>query len=104
MGEHFHKPEFDLLVADLPYGVQHARRPLSLLEEALPGWMRVLRPGGGIGLAFNTRISKRPDLVALLQAAGLRVFDDGPFQEFEHRVDQAIQRDLVVAQLPSRNG
>ena len=104
VGEHFHKPEFDVLVADLPYGVQHTRRPLSLLDEALPGWIRVMRPGAGVGLAFNTRISKRVDVVAVLETAGLRVFDDGPFLEFEHRVDQAIQRDLVVAQLPSRNG
>jgi SAM-dependent methyltransferase len=100
VGEHFHKPEFDALVADLPYGVQHTRRPLSLLEEALPAWIRVLRPGAGIGLAFNTRISKRADIVSTLEGAGLRVLDDGPFLEFEHRVDQAIQRDLVVAQRP----
>ncbi|HUS62817.1 MAG TPA: hypothetical protein VMY34_11505 [Acidimicrobiales bacterium] len=103
--KHFSKRSFDLIVGDLPYGVQHgsgrggerSRSPLALVQTALEGWIEVLRPGGAIGLAFNTKILPRPDLVAALAAGGIEVRDSGPWLEFEHRVDRAIQRDLVVA-------
>ena len=36
-----------LIVADLPYGVQHKGQISSLLAQALPGWQEVLRPRGG---------------------------------------------------------
>jgi hypothetical protein len=41
------------------------RSPLDLLVSAVPGWAKLLKPGGAIGLA--------------------------------HRVDQAINRDVLVA-------
>ena len=46
---------FDILVTDLPYGVQHGsqqrnaglnRRPLELLTSVLPVWAKCVRPGG----------------------------------------------------------
>jgi SAM-dependent methyltransferase len=99
----------DVVVTDAPYGVQHGstagsglgRRPLDLLREALPGWVRVLRPGGALGVAVNLRTCPRADALAVLAEAGLRPLDGPAYRGFEHRVDQAIVRDVVVAVRPS---
>ena len=97
---------FDAVVVDAPYGVQHGsrggggdlqRRPLELLSEALPGWVRVLRPGGALGIAVNTHTCPRDQALSLLAGAGLEPRDDAAYRGFEHRVDRAITRDLVVA-------
>jgi len=93
--EHFKRSTFDVLVADLPYGVQHPQR--VLVNEALPAWLKVLKPGAGLALAWNTRVLQRADLVAQLSEAGLEVFDRPPFDGFAHRVDRTIHRDVVVA-------
>jgi SAM-dependent methyltransferase len=109
--EVFKAASFDAIVTDAPYGVQHGsragasgaglqRRPLDLLAEALPGWVRLLRPGGAVGIAVNVRTCPRPDAVALLTGAGLEVRETPAYLGFEHRVDQAIQRDIVVARRP----
>lgn len=99
---------FDVIVTDAPYGVQHgsrgggdqaradlARDPRRLLASALPVWQPLLRPGGAIGIAFNTRVAPRAAMVELLAANGFEPADLGG--AFTHRVDQAIVRDLVVA-------
>ncbi len=99
---------FDAVVADAPYGVQHGsrsggrleRNPLDLLQEAVPIWAELLRPGGALGIAWNTHVASRDDALAALVAAGLDVLDDGPYRALEHRVDQAIQRDVLVARRP----
>lgn len=105
----FHRPEtVDLIVTDAPYGVQHGSRagqalqrtPLELLREATPGWANLLRPGGAIGIAVNTNVAPRADTLDVLARAGLIPLDDGPYREFEHRVDQAIVRDIVIARKP----
>jgi SAM-dependent methyltransferase len=93
----------DLIVADLPYGVVHGSRsagklergPLELLVEALPSWAELLRPGGAIGLSWNTHVASRDDLAELLAQEGLKVLDG--FDGFEHWVDQSITRDVLVA-------
>lgn len=99
----------DLLVTDLPYGVQHgsvraggalARGPRELLERALPVWAPLLRRGGALALAWNTHVLAREDLVGLLGAAGLEVLPVGQEGELAHRVDQAVHRDVVVARRP----
>ncbi|MDN3240099.1 TRM11 family SAM-dependent methyltransferase [Glycomyces tritici] len=108
-GEVFRKGAFDLIVTDAPYGVQHAavkdtraltRKPTEVLEAAVPVWADLLRRGGAIGLSWNLYTTGRADLVAILEEAGLEVMDAAPFLDFEHRVDQAINRDLVVARKP----
>ncbi|WP_033292396.1 TRM11 family SAM-dependent methyltransferase [Amycolatopsis jejuensis] len=98
----------DLVVTDAPYGVQHgshreadlARSPRDLLAAAVPVWTRVLRPGGALGISWNTHVLPRADLVTILERAGLEVRSGGPYDDFAHRVDQAIVRDLVVASKP----
>ncbi|RVX38031.1 hypothetical protein EDD27_0321 [Nonomuraea polychroma] len=103
----FFKPRsFDVLVADAPYGVQHgskggsglSRSPLELLRQAVPVWAGLLRPGGAMGIAWNTYGGKSSDLAEILTAAGLQVMD---YPDFEHWVDQAIVRDIIVAHKPA---
>jgi hypothetical protein len=105
--DHVRERSIDVLVADLPYGVQHearpsgdgriARRPDELLRRALPVWRRLLRPDGAIGLAWNLRTLPRPRLFALLDEAGFRLCQPEDDDAFVHKVDRAITRDLVVA-------
>jgi tRNA G10 N-methylase Trm11 len=93
----------DLIVADLPYGVVHgsrtqgklARGPRELLAAALPGWVELIRPGGAIGLSWNTHVAPRAQAVELLSDHGLTPIE--PELGFEHWVDQAITRDIVLA-------
>jgi hypothetical protein len=100
----------DVLVTDAPYGVQHAsrtaakgtgRRPLDLLAAAVPVWEGLLRPGGAMGIAWNTLVARREDVAGILAGAGLCPMEDPPYQGFRHRVDQAIIRDILIARKPS---
>jgi SAM-dependent methyltransferase len=108
-GDFFPAAGFDVVVADAPYGVQHGSRdgagalnrsPLSLLTDALPGWIRLLRPGGAVGISWNTFVAAREKAVEVFADLGLEVLDDGPYQRFRHRVDQAIMRDIIIARKP----
>jgi SAM-dependent methyltransferase len=105
-GEFFRPESFHLVVADAPYGVRHgshsgarglARSPLDLLASAVPGWARLLKPGGALGISWNTFVARREAAAQVLAAAGLEVQDYGPYLRLEHRVDQAINRDILVA-------
>ncbi|GGM23828.1 hypothetical protein GCM10011608_05750 [Micromonospora sonchi] len=109
-GEFFRPESIDLVVADAPYGVQHgsrtaeqglARDPLALLAAAAPGWARLLRPGGALGISWNTNVARREAAAERLTAAGLTVLDHAPWRCLAHRVDQAITRDILVAHKPS---
>ena len=120
VAEFFKNESADLIVTDLPYGVQHGshgagkpqpgrsqpggrgldRSPLELLRSAVPHWAAVLRPGGAIGISWNTMVARREDAAEILAASGLDVLDEGPFRGFRHRVDQAITRDILVARKP----
>jgi SAM-dependent methyltransferase len=100
---------FDLVVTDAPYGVQHgshgprgelSRSPLELVAEAAPVWRDALRPGGAMGIAWNVHVARRERLCEALARAGLEVCDGPAYRGFEHRVDQAILRDVVVARKP----
>lgn len=99
----------DVIVTDAPYGVAHASRssrggrdrsPADLLADALPVWVSVLRPGGAVGIAWNTHGLAREHLADVCGRAGLDVCDDGPYRGFAHRVDAGIHRDLLVARKP----
>lgn len=110
--DHYRKPVFDIVVADLPYGVQHAnrakpdsrsrsRRPDELLDASLQGWIGAMKPGAALGLSWNTKVLKRDELVDLLRRHDLDVRETNDDVTFEHRVDQAITRDVVVAVKPA---
>ena len=99
------KSSVDVVVTDLPYGVQHGsqsagalrRSPADLLSAALPVWRSLVRKGGAVGLAWNTRVLDRQAVEEALTDAGLAVVAGPPFGVFAHRVDQAVERDLIVA-------
>jgi hypothetical protein len=106
--EFFKPATFDLVVTDAPYGVQHGSRagralsrgPADLLADALPVWAELLRAGGALGIAWNTHLARREQLAALLAEHSFEVLDSPPYLGFAHRVDQAINRDLIVARKP----
>jgi SAM-dependent methyltransferase len=93
----------DVLVTDLPYGVQHGshhddlgltRSPLDLLERAVPGWLTLLRTGGALGLSWNLKVAKRALAEDILLANSLEIVPQG---DLAHRVDQGIERDVLIA-------
>jgi len=88
---------FDLVVSDLPYGVQHfttsgTRNPLAVLQECLPAWKQCLSRTGAIVLSFNSYQPKRDDLVAVALEQGL--VDTG--FSAAHRMSEAIMRDVII--------
>ncbi len=88
-----------LLVADLPYGIQHKGELVELLTSALPVWSAILPPGGAMALAWESKRFGRAEMIDLVQgSAPLTVLDDPPYDALAHRVDRVIkERDLVVA-------
>ncbi|GAB3747256.1 SAM-dependent methyltransferase [Yimella radicis] len=98
----------DVIVTDTPYGVQHgshgdrlSRRPLELLDRAMPAWIRTLRTGGAVGLSYNRHVAPAEDLALMLEQHGLIVVTDWRDSSFRHRVDASIDRDLIVARKES---
>ncbi len=95
-----HRKPFDLIVTDIPYGVQHmggkgTRNPLDTLRQARNGWIRCLARGGAIVIAFNANIPKRKDLVSLFPSL-IEVET-----QVEHRMSEAILRDVLVLRSPA---
>ena len=108
----FPKNKFHVLVGDLPYGVQHGnvtgekqtsltRSPKELVKTCLPAWKQVLKVGGVLVLAWNTNVFPKSQFAELLEQAGFEVLLDGPYDQFAHRVDHSIMRDIIVARKPS---
>ncbi|MDN2482136.1 TRM11 family SAM-dependent methyltransferase [Vibrio astriarenae] len=101
------KNSVDVMVSDLPYGVQHGskngkdnklnRSPNELLAEALPAWKKVLKKNGAVVLSFNEFTLKWKDLAQLFESQGWKVMDEAPFTGYLHRVDQSINRNIIVA-------
>jgi hypothetical protein len=89
----------NLIVADLPYGIQHHGELSSLLTVALPVWTRLLLPGSAMVLAWDATRFPRADMMALFESASvLKVRNDPPYNLLAHRVDRVIkQRDVLVA-------
>ncbi len=93
----FKQEKFDLLVSDLPYGVQHfttdkTRNPLAVIDESVEQWKNCLKTDGAIVLAFNRYIPKRAELIDVFEKAG---FSAQPFSA-EHRMSESIVRDVVI--------
>jgi hypothetical protein len=90
-----------LIVADLPYGIQHHGDLAALLTRALPVWASLLPPSGALVMAWESRRYPRLELTALVESVSpLTVLDDPPYDAMAHRVDRVIkQRDVLVARL-----
>lgn len=108
------RKKFDAVVTDAPYGVVHGSRsdvvgttgkrdrsPAGLLKGGLGVWASQLKSGGALGLSWNTLGLSREDLADMVTEAGLVVHDEAPWQDFAHRVDSSIHRDLLVATKPT---
>ena len=104
----FRKNFFNIIVGDLPYGVQHGnvsnekqpgmtRSPKELLYNCLKQWNAVLKTGGAIALSWNSFVLSRSEFIEVLEKFGFTPLNEGVYLEFEHRVDQAIKRDVIVA-------
>ena len=91
-----------LLVADLPYGIQHAprfgSRPESfaaMLSRVLPAWKRALLPGGVAALSFNTLTFPAQHVISIVRSSGFTPVEGGLFGSLRHEVEQAVVRDVV---------
>jgi hypothetical protein len=111
----FRKDRFHIIAGDLPYGVRHGnvtrfttgsptRNPGELVAACLPAWIRCLRPGGTVALSWNAFVLPRTEMDRMFQEAGLIVLDGSPYGRLEHRVDQAIKRDVIIARKPGDIG
>lgn len=108
---YFGKNFAHVIVGDLPYGVAHrnvsgagqtakTRNPRELLRECVPAWSRTLKKGGVIALSWNVFLLPKEDIAHIMEQNGLAVFEGAPYDRFEHRVDQAIKRDIIMARKP----
>lgn len=106
--QYLKKNSFHLIVGDLPCGAALgntardktsaiARNPAEFLAASLPEWYKVLKKKGVLVLAWNKFVMPRKDFVALLEANDFEVLTESPYDEFEHKVDASIKRDIVVA-------
>ena len=68
------------------------RSPLNVLRECAPVWVKAMKKGGSMVLAFNSFIPKRQEMVEVFQSQGLNLTP----LAFEHRVSESIRRELVV--------
>jgi tRNA G10 N-methylase Trm11 len=101
------KKSCDMIVSDLPYGVQHkskdnkglktSRSPLELIKVAIPAWNYAIKRNGSIVLSYNEFTMKYKDIAQVLGENGFRVLDEHPYNDYLHRVNQSINRNLIVA-------
>lgn len=94
--DHYAKNTYHAIVAELPKGEGQSSQ--DLLQQALPAWVKVLRPGGSLGLTWDLSSLPREAMSLQLSRAGLKVLDEAPYSDFVHQVGAAARRDLVVAQ------
>ena len=95
------RQRFDILVADLPYGIQHTgsnglRNPLPIAEGCADAWVASMRQGGVAVLIFNSYQPKRDDLIEAFTRRGCELVDFSA----PHRMSESIVRDLVVLRNP----
>ena len=95
----FGRGKAHVIACDLPYGVQHAAvgaRPEQLLKKVLPAWRETLKRGGTAAISFNAQTLKARTVRELMAEAGFEVMRGGAYDGFEHWVEQAVTRDIVV--------
>ncbi|MEG0430109.1 MAG: DNA methylase [Anaerovoracaceae bacterium] len=104
----YQKNFFDIIVGDLPYGVQHGnvtrekqssltRNPVELINGCCSSWYKILKKGGVMVLSWNSFIVPHSELKKLLEDVGFRVLDEDRYSSFEHMVDKSIKRNIIVA-------
>jgi hypothetical protein len=93
---------FHALAGDLPYGIQHGGAAAELVAESIGAWERTLLPGAALALAWDATRLDRDTLRAAIEGnSAIRVRNDGPYVDLEHRVDRVIKRrDVIVAVKP----
>ena len=91
-----------LLIADLPYGVQHApqfgAKPesfSSLFSRALPAWKKALLPGGVAAVSYNTLTFPTIQVSEIARSAGWIPCKIDFCTHFCHEVEQAVVRDVI---------
>jgi len=87
----------DVLITDLPYGVQHqggpaSRSPLETVRQAAPGWVKALAKGGAMAIAYNAYIPKRDALIACFDGLDVDVIE----RPLQHRMSESILRDVLI--------
>jgi hypothetical protein len=89
----------DLVVADLPYGIQHAGELATLLTDGLAAWHEFAAPDAVLALAWDATQSARAEMVARVERAGRwEALRGGAWEQLAHPVDRAIKRrDVLVA-------
>ena len=104
---YFKQARIHALVCDLPYGVKHESREGkdlvsldTMMKKALVSWQKALLPGAGLALSFNSYTLSLAKARGMLEEAGYEVLRGGEYDGFSHWVEQAIQRDVVVARFP----
>lgn len=91
------KDKFDLLVCDLPYGVQHfttekTRNPLDVIRQCAPAWRHCLKQQSALVLAFNSNNPKRAAMIETFEEHGYRATDFSA----AHRMSESIVRDVLI--------
>lgn len=108
--KYFGNNVFDILVGDLPYGIAHGnvakkkgssktRTPLEFMNESLPNWKAVLKDKGVLVLAWNKLVFSRSEFVEILEKNGFEVLKSEGYFDLDHKVDNSIKRDLIVARV-----
>ena len=91
------KEKFDLIISDIPYGIQHlaskkSKNPYATIEDSFSEWKKCLSTQGSIVIGFNSNNPKRSKLLELAEAFELVEF---PFKS-EHRMSESIVRDVLI--------
>lgn len=90
-----------LIVTDLPYGIQHHADWQDMLESSLPAWADVLVAGGVLVFSWNATHFPREHMVKLVERVSrFKVQNTPPYTDLSHQVDRVIKhRDVIVARL-----
>ncbi len=90
-----------LIVTDLPYGIQHASEWQEMLVSALPAWSSMLADGGAMAFSWNATRFVRGDMIQLVESiSDFKVLNHPPYDALSHQVDRVIKnRDVIVAHL-----
>lgn len=107
ISNYFKQNFFNIIVGDLPYGIQHknskssekenTRNPYELLKISLPEWYKVLKNKGAIVISWNANVISKKKLTELFQTNKYEVIAENDNSTLEHLVDKAIKRDIIIA-------